>query len=168
MSRLCLSTSQSHEVMEGLTGRPGDRYHMADDILTTSSRSSIRLQPTCSLDTVPPIIKMPRTPTKATVKVESQPYPSSSPTSKSSDSKDGGSAKKVKADRTGEKASVWTVTVSSVIQYQIQTKIQSRVQIHTGIQIQSRTHTYSDGETIKEDESEVLIPSWSESPSLDH
>jgi len=54
---------------------------------------------------------MPRTPTKATVKVEFQPYPSSSPTSKNSDSRDGGSTKKVKADRTGEKASAWTAEV---------------------------------------------------------
>ena len=108
MSILCLTISQSHEVMKGLTGRPGDRYHMADDISTSSSRSIIRLQSTCSLDTVPPAIKMPRTPIKATVKVESQPYPSSSPTSKTSNSKDDGSAKKVKADRTGEKASAWT------------------------------------------------------------
>ena len=31
MSRLCLTTSQRHEVMKGLTPRPGDRCHMADD-----------------------------------------------------------------------------------------------------------------------------------------
>jgi hypothetical protein len=51
---------------------------------------------------------MPRTPTKPTVKVEARPYPSSSPPSNDSDSRDDGSAKKKKLDRKGSKGSVWT------------------------------------------------------------
>lgn len=108
MSSLCLTTSQRHELMKGLTPRPGDRYHMADDILATSSKSSIRPQPVCTSDSRHHISKMPRTPTKSTVKVESQPYPSFSPPSNDSDSKDDGSLKKGKVDKKGSKGSAWT------------------------------------------------------------
>jgi len=115
MSRLCLATSQRHThwprlMGKGLAGRRETSvFWLTIDITIPSLHQSDSSPTACKLNSNFAISKMPRTPPKPTAKVEFRPYPSSSPPSNDSSSKDTGSSgnSKMKVDRKGPKG-VWT------------------------------------------------------------